>query len=124
MVGLGSYLAARNRYQVIVGQQGNNNSLSWTAEDRDELQKLLDPAELDKWEYIAKELSKAAGRVYSAQECRDYVRQMFWQNPVGMGVYDETITELQKEKRVTERLTLQPQRDDFDYLKRYPELQI
>lgn len=123
VVGVGSYLAARNRYQVIVGQQGNNNSLSWTSEDRDELQKLLDSAEMDKWRYISQELSKATGKAYGADECREYARMMFWQNPAAFGVNEETIIELQKEKRATERLLQQ----DFDNMKRYnhsPELAI
>lgn len=127
MVGVGSYLAARNRYQVIVGQQGNNNSLSWTAEDRDELQKLLDSAELDKWRYIAMELSKATGKNYTAEECRDHARQMFWQNPAAMGVLEATVQELHKEKRVTERLLQAAAREDYDYLKKYdgsPELSM
>lgn len=127
MVGVGSYLAARNRYQVIVGQQGNNNSLSWTCEDRDELQKLLDSAELDKWRYIAQELSKATGKKYTTEECREYACLMFWKNPAAMGVTQETIIELQKEKRITERLLQQPAKADYDYLKRYnrsPELSI
>lgn len=127
VVGVGSYLAARNRYQVIVGQQGNNNSLSWTAEDRDELHKLLDSAELEKWRYIALELSKATGKNYSPEECREHARQMFWQNPTAMGVLEETVVELQKEKRITERLLQAAAREDYDYLKKYnasPELSI
>lgn len=127
MVGVGSYLAARNRYQVIVGQQGNNNSLSWTAEDRDELHKLLDSAELEKWRYIALELSKATGKNYSPEECREHARQAFWQSPAAMGVLEEAVIELQKEKRVTDRLLQAAAREDYDYLKKYngsPELSI
>lgn len=127
VVGVGSYLAARNRYQVIVGQQGNNNSLSWTSEDRDELHRLLDSAELDKWQYIAHELLKATGKDYSPEECREHARAMFWQSPVAFGVLDDTVVELLKEKRVTERLVHQVAKDDYEYLKRYnhsPQLSI
>lgn len=115
VVGVGSYLAARNRYQVIVGQQGNNNSSSWTSEDRDELQKLLDLAEVDKWQYIAQELSKATEKTYSAEECREHARTMFWQNPAAFGVSDETVMELHKEKRATERLVQQSVKEEYDY---------
>lgn len=127
MVGIGSYLAARNRYQVIVGQQGNNNSLSWTADDRDELHKLLDSAELEKWRYIALELSKATGKNYSPEECREHARHIFWQSPTAMGVLEVAVIELQKEKRVTDRLLQAAAREDYDYLKKYngsPELSI
>lgn len=112
IVGVGSYLAARNRYQVIVGQQGNNNSLSWTAEGRAHLQLLLDPAELEKWRYIAQELSKSTGKDYTAEECREYVRHLFWQNPAAMGVTEEALIEIQKERHITRRLLLQPMKED------------
>lgn len=111
IVGVGSYLAARNRYQVIVGQQGNNNSLSWTAEDREHLQLLLDPAELDKWRYIAQELSRATGKDYTAEECREHARHMFWMNPAAMGVNEGTVMELRKERYATQRLLLQPKEE-------------
>lgn len=99
IAGVDSYLAARNRYQVIVGQQGNNNSSSWTQEDRNLLQHLLDGAEIQKWDYIAKKLSQATGKPFDGIECRELVREMFWASPNLMGVGEETVAELQKRAR-------------------------
>lgn len=107
--GVGSYLAARNRYQVIVGQQGNNNSSSWTPEDRRVLHEVLDNAELDKWRCIAAELSKASGKTFTSKECRDMVRYLFWTNPSSFSVSDEVVTECAKEQKITERAVLQEQ---------------
>mmetsp|Transcript_9134 Transcript_9134/g.9032 ORF Transcript_9134/g.9032 Transcript_9134/m.9032 type:complete len:386 (+) Transcript_9134:132-1289(+) len=101
--GVGSYLAARNRYQVIVGQQGNNNSSSWDNEDKSVLRKLLDEAEIDKWKFIAAELSKATGKSFSDRECRETVRMLFWADPASFGVSEETVNECYKEKKITER---------------------
>lgn len=117
IAGVGSYLAARNRYQVIVGQQGNNNSLSWTVEDRRQLQLLLDVAELDKWRYVALELFKATGKSYTLREVREFTRHMLWQNPAAMGVSEKLVVELQREKKITERILQQTgEREDFDYM--------
>lgn len=119
LAGVGSYLAARNRYQVIVGQQGNNNSLSWTVEDRNQLQQLLDSAEMEKWRYIALELYKATGKCYTLAEVREFTRQMFWQNPLAMGVNEKLVEELQKEKKITERLIQQAGgTDQLNYVRR------
>lgn len=103
MSGVGSYLAARNRYQVIVGQQGNNNSSSWDESDKSLLQKLLDDAEIEKWKFIAVELNKATGKNFTDKECRDTVRTLFWANPVSFDVSEETMQECIKENKVTER---------------------
>lgn len=119
MAGVGSYLAARNRYQVIVGQQGNNNSLSWTAEDRRQLQLLLDVVELEKWRYVALELFKATGKNYTLHEVREFTRQMLWQNPSSMGVSEKLVVELQREKKITERVLLQTgEREHFEYMRK------
>ncbi|CUM45049.1 uncharacterized protein AC631_01357 [Debaryomyces fabryi] len=101
--GVGSYLAARNRYQVIVGQQGNNNSSSWGDEDKSTLRKLLDEAEIEKWKFIAAELSKATGKSFSDRECRETVRMLFWADPASFNVSEETVNECYKEKKITER---------------------
>lgn len=119
IAGVGSYLAARNRYQVIVGQQGNNNSLSWTGEDRRHLQLLLDVAELDKWRYVALELFKATGKTYTLREVREFTRHMLWQNPGALGVSEKLVVELQREKKITERILQQTgEREDFDYMRK------
>lgn len=117
IAGVGSYLAARNRYQVIVGQQGNNNSLSWTAEDRRQLHLLLDAAEVDKWRYVALELFKATGKHYTPHEVQQFTRQMLWLNPAAMGVLEKLVVELRREKKITERILQQTgERDEFDYI--------
>lgn len=107
--GVGSYLAARNRYQVIVGQQGNNNSSSWGNEDKSLLQKLLDDAEMEKWRFIAIELNKATGKSFTDRECRETVRMLFWSDPASFGVSEDTINECFKEKKITERANEQQQ---------------
>lgn len=103
MTQVGSYLAARNRYQVIVGQQGNNNSSSWDNDDKVLLRKLLDTAELEKWRFIANEFNKATGKHYSDKDCRDFIKSLFWINPASFQVNEETINECAKEKKITEK---------------------
>lgn len=104
ITGVGSYLAARNRYQVIVGQQGNNNLASWKEEDKIILQKMLDLAELEKWEFIASELKMSTGKNFSGKECREAIRALFWKSPMAFGVNEATLNECVKEKRITEKI--------------------
>ena len=101
--GVGSYLAARNRYQVIVGQQGNNNLSSWDLRDKVHLQQILDAGELEKWRFISSELNKATNKTFTDAECRDVIRYMFWNNPGSFGVNEDTINECLKEKKITEK---------------------
>lgn len=105
--GVGSYLAARNRYQVIVGQQGNNNSSSWNQEDKVHLQNVLDAGELEKWRFIALELNRATNKNFTALECREITRMMFWADPGSFGVNEDTINECLKEKKMTEKASEQ-----------------
>lgn len=107
LAGVSSFLAARNRYQVIVGQQGNNNSLSWTSDDRVRLQRILDVGELEKWRFIAQELSKITRKLYLAKECWEFVQKMLYLNPYLLGITDDAITELEKEKTFTRKIMLQ-----------------
>lgn len=100
---VGSYLAARNRYQVIVGQQGNNNSLSWGNEDKDVLRTKLDVAELEKWEFLALELNKATGKNFTSKDCREAIQILFFRNPLQFGVNEVTIQECEKEYKITEK---------------------
>jgi hypothetical protein len=101
--GVGSYLAARNRFQVIVGQQGNNNSSSWNLEDKVNLQNLLDVGEIEKWKFISIELNKATNKDFTDLECRELIKLMFWNNPGSFGVNEDTIKECLKEKKITEK---------------------
>ncbi|KAK6204676.1 uncharacterized protein RJT21DRAFT_10214 [Scheffersomyces amazonensis] len=100
---VGSYLAARNRYQVIVGQQGNNNSSSWDNEDKEHLHRILDAGELEKWKFISTELNKATNKNFTDLECREIIRMLFWSNPGQFSVNEDTINECVKEKKLTEK---------------------
>ncbi|EGW31756.1 uncharacterized protein SPAPADRAFT_62350 [Spathaspora passalidarum NRRL Y-27907] len=100
---VGSYLAARNRYQVIVGQQGNNNSSSWDLRDKVHLQEILDAGELEKWRFISNELNKSSNKNFTDLECREMIRELFWSNPASFGVNEETINECLKEKKLTDK---------------------
>lgn len=103
ITGVGSYLAARNRFQVIVGQQGNNNSSAWDNTDKLFLNQLLDAGEIEKWRFICCELNKLTNKNFTDYECREMIRQLFWLNPASFGVNEETIIESQKEKKLTEK---------------------
>jgi len=103
ITGVGSYLTARNRYQVIVGQQGNNNSSAWDNNDKIFLRNLLDPAEFEKWRYIASELNKSTDKNFTDFEVREMVRVLFWLNPASFGVSEELIKEALKEKKQTDK---------------------
>ncbi|RLV94885.1 Adherence factor [Spathaspora sp. JA1] len=103
ITGVGSYLAARNRYQVIVGQQGNNNSSSWDLRDKVHLQEILDAGELEKWRFISNELNKSSNKNFTDLECREMIRELFWNNPASFGVNEETINECLKEKKLTDK---------------------
>ncbi|ODV70431.1 hypothetical protein HYPBUDRAFT_89718, partial [Hyphopichia burtonii NRRL Y-1933] len=100
---VGSYLAARNRYQVIVGQQGNNNSSSWNQEDKVLLKKILDSAEIEKWQFIANEFNKATGKNYTDVDCRDFIKLLFWMNPLNFQINEDTLIECEKEHKITEK---------------------
>lgn len=124
--GVGSYLAARNRYQVIVGQQGNYNSFVWTAENKVYLQKLLDAGELEKWSFISFDLNKATNKKFSSEECQEIIRFLFWSDPNAFGITENTIVECIKEKKLTEKAIEQNKqnlkkikkglKNDFQYL--------
>jgi hypothetical protein len=81
----GNALAARNRYQVLIGQQGGGTVI-WDSEDAHGLKMLLEEAERAKWEHVAAELSRARSKHFSAVECRNKIKQLFDQNPTNFGV--------------------------------------
>ncbi|KAF3989278.1 hypothetical protein FT663_02825 [Candidozyma haemuli var. vulneris] len=103
---VGSYLAARNRYQVIVGQQGSTN-LSFSPESKQYLQKLLDAGELCKWDYIAQRLSRSTGKHFTSKACREYARFLLFSDPESLGVNQRTVQELEKEHEATDKLLKQ-----------------
>ncbi|RCK57265.1 Adherence factor [Candida viswanathii] len=104
ITGVGSYLAARNRYQVIVGQQGNNNSSAWDNKDKMFLHQLLDAGELEKWRFICSELNKLTNKNFTDYECREMIRELFFKNPASFGVTEETIVESQRERKLTGKI--------------------
>ncbi|PVH14805.1 uncharacterized protein CXQ87_005081 [Candidozyma duobushaemuli] len=104
---VGSYLAARNRYQVIVGQQGSNHLSSWTPESKQYLQRLLDAGELCKWDYIAQRLSRSTGKHFTSKMCRDFARFLLFSDPESLGVTQKTVQELEKEHELTNKLLRQ-----------------
>lgn len=81
----GDTLAARNRYQVLIGQQGGGTFL-WTRDDCIKFQNLLDEGERAKWHYIATELTKSFGRPVAMTACYWKVRELFFQKPENFGV--------------------------------------
>nr|WEJ92678.1 actin depolymerizing factor, cofilin [Yamadazyma tenuis] len=111
---VGSYLAARNRYQVIIGQQGNNNSSSWSSELNLALKKLIDKYEVEKWKFITKELNKIFNRDFDYKEVQSLVQSMFEANPYSFKVNDELIHELVKEKKITDKAHESVKNNDFD----------
>lgn len=88
-----SFLAARNRYQVLIGQQGGGTSECGPEEVR-ELQAELDAAELEKLMYIAKEFKKSTGRNVSPRDIRELIRAQFWRNPAAFDFHTDYLTQL------------------------------
>lgn len=78
--GVESYLAARNRYQVLIGQQGGGTS-ECGPEEVVELQSILDEAELEKLRFICKEFKKSTGRAVDSKDVRELLRMLFWRDP-------------------------------------------
>lgn len=81
----GNALAARNRYQVLIGQQGGGTVI-WDADDAHALKALLEEAERAKWNFIASELSRVRSKHFSPHEVRGKIKQLFDQNPSYFGV--------------------------------------
>lgn len=74
-------LAARNRYQVLMGQQGSG-SVYWDPEDNMGLKALLDDGERAKWEFVAAELSKIRRKNITSPVVRAKVRDMLFKNSI------------------------------------------
>lgn len=111
---VGSYLAARNRYQVIIGQQGNNNSSSWNQDYNNLLKSLLDKYENEKWKFITIELNKVTGKNFTVEDIKNLVKHLFNSNPFNFNVNDELINELIKEKKITEKAFETVKNNDYD----------
>lgn len=111
---VGSYLAARNRYQVIIGQQGNNNANLWHLDYSVLLKKLLDKYEHEKWKFITMELNKATNKNYTIKEVQEVISSLFGYNPYSFQVNENLVHELIKEKKVTDRAIESMKNNDFD----------
>lgn len=94
VTGVGSFLTARNRYQVLMGQQGVASTV-WNPEDTRSLQMLIDQGELEKWRFISKELFKLTGKFFTDTQCRDLIKGLFLQNPEEFGVTSEGVEEME-----------------------------
>ena len=93
ITGVGSFLTARNRYQVLMGQQGVA-SVFWSAEDTKSLQNIVDQGELEKWRFISKELYKLTGRFFTDVQCRQIIKELFLENPSEFGVDEDTVLDI------------------------------
>lgn len=81
----GNSIAARNRYQVLIGQQGGG-AVVWEAEDTASLKKLLEEGEKAKWNYIANELSRIRNKKATAGACQKKIKDLFDHNPAFFGI--------------------------------------
>lgn len=97
ITGVGSFLAARNRYQVLMGQQGVASTV-WGYEDTKSLQNLVDEGELEKWRFISREMYKLTGKFFTDTQCRDLIRELFLNNPSEFGVDNEILNEVDENK--------------------------
>ncbi|CCH44655.1 Adherence factor [Wickerhamomyces ciferrii] len=97
IAGVGSFLAARNRYQVLIGQQGVGSSI-WGAGDSQNLQSLVDDGELEKWRFISREMYKLTGKQFTDVQCRELIRDIFLQDPEEFGVSEDALNEITEVK--------------------------
>lgn len=81
----GNSIAARNRYQVLIGQQGGG-AVVWEADDTASLKNLLEEGEKAKWNYIANELSRVRNKKATPVACQKKIKELFDQNPALFGI--------------------------------------
>jgi hypothetical protein len=94
ITGIGSFLAARNRYQVLMGQQGAASAV-WGYQDKKALQNLMDEGEMEKWRFIAREMYKLTGKFFTEVQCRELIRELFLADPGDFGVDGEILKDLE-----------------------------
>lgn len=97
ITGVGSFLAARNRYQVLIGQQGVGSSV-WGPTDSQNLQNLVDEGELEKWKFIAREMYKLTGKSFTDTQCRELIHELFLEDPTEFGVDEESLKDYTNQK--------------------------
>ncbi|GMG20620.1 unnamed protein product [Ambrosiozyma monospora] len=95
VAGVGTYLAARNRYQVLIGQQGGGNS-ECGPDDVLALRELIDEGEIEKMKYLSKEFEKSTGKPYDYKQIRELLRYLFWKDPGNFDVDESYLTELMR----------------------------
>lgn len=88
IIKVGSALAVRNRYQVLIGQQGGAIT-TWHQNEVVALQRLLDDGENEKWRFIAKEMRRNTGKEFTDLQCQTMIKSLFWSNPSTFGITDE-----------------------------------
>lgn len=81
----GNSIAARNRYQVLIGQQGGG-AVVWDSEDTSALQRMLEDGEKAKWNFIANELSRVRSKKASRMACQRKIKELFDGNPAVFGI--------------------------------------
>lgn len=85
LTGCQNQLAARNRYQVLIGQQGGG-AYAWTSRECAFLQVKLDDGERAKWLYIAEELSRKFDRHFDYEAVFYQVCRLFAKKPEKFGL--------------------------------------
>lgn len=81
----GNSIAARNRYQVLIGQQGGG-AVVWDEADTLAMQRILEDGEKAKWNFIANELSRVRSKKASRAACQRKVKELFDNNPAVFGI--------------------------------------
>lgn len=81
----GNSLAARNRYQVLIGQQGSG-AVVWDSDDAMGLKNLLDDGEKAKWDYISSELSRLRSKKIGSKDCQQRIKYLFDNDPTSFGI--------------------------------------
>ncbi|KAH3667317.1 hypothetical protein OGAPHI_002966 [Ogataea philodendri] len=89
----GTYLAARNRYQVLIGQQGGGSS-DCGPEDVMELRHVADQGEMEKIRYLVREFEKNTGKAVDQKQIREFLRYLFWKDPTFFDVDETYLAEL------------------------------
>ncbi|KGK36516.1 hypothetical protein JL09_g4328 [Pichia kudriavzevii] len=92
-----SYLAARNRYQVLIGQQGGSAS-DCGPDDVLTLKTLLDDGEIEKMKYLTKEFRKCTGKSCDYRQVRELIRYLFWKDAGQFDVGVNYLEELQQKR--------------------------
>ncbi|GMM47909.1 hypothetical protein DAPK24_045070 [Pichia kluyveri] len=90
-----SYLAARNRYQVLIGQQGGGAN-ECGPDEINVLKEIVDDGEIEKMKYLSKEFAKCTGKLCSYKQIRELLRYLFWKDPNKFDVHENYLSELQR----------------------------